>query len=205
MFWAAYALCYDLIWDNQFSRRIAEAVTAELDPELPVQEVGAGTGLITERLLAAGCTVSASEPSRHMRSRFVRRLPGTDVDNALLADLERSERPVSVVAVNVLHLVPSPAEAVKHLRRVAGPTGRVVIVTPDPLVNLRAVASAQRRAGVSRLRIARFFALHAVLAPLTALSGMAVESERLSQVVDQSALRRSRLLGVSQLLVLGGI
>jgi hypothetical protein len=81
----------------------------------------------------------------------------------------------NVVAVNVVHLLDDPAVGLAHLRAVCLPGGAVIVVTPDPGASLRAVATAQWRAGVHPLRVARFLLWHTALAPLAAVCGMVAQ------------------------------
>jgi len=55
-----YAVVYDLLWDTPLVDVIYEAIAAQLPPPpCDVREIGAGTGLITRRLLDDGYTVLA--------------------------------------------------------------------------------------------------------------------------------------------------
>ena len=203
--WAAYSLAYDALWDNGCTAAAAAAVIAELDPSLPVEEVGAGTGLVTQHLVAAGLHVTASEPDPWMRRRFRSRLASTPLGNGGIEDL-RDERsgPASVIAVNVVHLTQDPVAAIAELRRRATARGRVVVVTPCPSATLLSVGRAQRRIGVTRLHVMRFIALHVVLAPLTILAQGSKAPGRDAVALSAGADRTTTLDDASRLLVFSG-
>ena len=165
--WAVYPCVYDHIWDNALTHSIANAVVSELPEALPVEEVGAGTGLFTQRIVNAGLTLTtSSEPNLRMRERLRRRLPSIAVADANLETLspDRPE-PCSVVAANVVHLTVDPMAAIATLRRRATRGGRVIVVTPSPEAALSTIARAMRRCGASRLIVLRFLALHVLLGP----------------------------------------
>ena len=171
LFWALYAFWYDRLWDMPLTRGTADEVSRLAPPALPVVEVGAGTGLIT-RLLAVGHHVElATEPAPGMRRRLLdRRLEVDRIGDEAIAELRLPAGDRCVVAVNVLHLVPDPAEALAALIDLAGPRGCVIVVTPAARGSVGTVVSAARLLGAGNAWAARFIAAHLVLAPLAALA-----------------------------------
>ena len=206
LFWAAYAAMYDQLWDNAHADLIAAAIIAGLDGRTQVLEVGAGTGVITSRLLDAGVAVHACEPEPHMATRFARKLPAVPLEQVRCDQLSLPAGSRVVVAANVLHMIDNPTLALKQLRAAAGPHGRVVIVTPAPGQTLRDVAAAQRDRGVSRTRVMRFIAWHAALAPLTRVAATASDPTRLRWVedIDPGAVISTSLCGPFRILVVTG-
>lgn len=171
MFWSAYSSVYDRLWDQPLHHHTIEEAIGHLEPGLRVQEVGARTGLATQRLIGAGFTVDASEPNAAMRRRFAAALPGVPVLAGSVTDLPTpaDEAPArNVLAINVLHLVDDPSAVIDDLRRRAGPEGRVVIVVPVLGLTLGALTRAMRERGATRRQQARFLALQTLTAPLQA-------------------------------------
>lgn len=166
MFWTVYARYYDQIWDTRLTDHVARWVIDQIPAGATVIECGAGTGLITRKLIAAGLNVTASEPEEAMRSRFKIALPGVPISPKRCEDLPEGAN-TTVVAVNVLHMAQDPSGALASMRRAAGCAGRVVVTVPTGKASVREVARAIRRMGSPRSQVARFIWLHAVLAPLT--------------------------------------
>ena len=206
LFWAAYAALYDQLWDNALADLVSAAVIAALDGHTRVLEVGAGTGVITSRLISAGVAMHACEPEPHMATRFARKLPAVPLDQLRCDQLCLSSGSRTVVAVNVLHMIDDPICAVKQLQGAAGPHGRVVIVTPEAGQTLRDVAAAQRGCGVSRAKVARFIAWHAALAPLTRAAAATADPTRLRWVedIDPGAVIGTSSCGPFRILVVVG-
>ncbi len=93
-----------------------------------VLDLGAGTGLLTEALVAAGHDVVAADLSADMLARLVERLPAVPV---LLARAEQLPLPDGdvdvVVAAQAAHWFDPPAAA-REFRRVLRPAGAVGLV-----------------------------------------------------------------------------
>jgi SAM-dependent methyltransferase len=171
VFWATYARVYDQLWDNELMAAVGAWVALKLPAGSAVLDVGAGTGIVAAQLRAHGHAVTACEPTQAMATRCARKLPGLALTRTRCEDLAAGVAD-NVVAVNMVHMLEDPVAGVAQLRRVCRPGGVVVLVTPDPNIGLFAVAAAQRRAGVSRWRAARFVAWHFVLGPLAFLCGL---------------------------------
>lgn len=171
LLWAVYPSVYDTLWDNRLTAGLADEVVRALPAGLEVDEVGAGTGLITHRIAASGLSVHPSEPNDRMRSRLRKRLPDLTVERLDLASLPPAAGPPrSVVAVNVLHLTADPEGDLRRLRAAAGQNGLVVVVTPAKGVGVMRVAAAARAAGGTLRDALRFVGIHVALAPLVLLS-----------------------------------
>jgi hypothetical protein len=169
LLWAAYSHVYDLLWDNELTEEVGRRVVGELVGIDEILEVGSGTGLITKRLIAVGKEVTACEPHPGMRERCRRRCPEVTLLSHTLESLTPSGRRCGVVAVNVIHLTPNPRATVEHLRLLSS-SGPVVLVTPQRGISIATVARAMRRRGSGRVKVARFVALHVLLAPLIAVA-----------------------------------
>lgn len=207
-FWSVYAAIYDRLWDNELWSAIvdaaAKALAADRGPRR-IYEVGAGTGLTTRRLRDAGWEVLASEPNRAMLGRFRRRLPDVSCEPVDIAEFcDSSREPLDVVAVNVLHLVPDPGGALRELTRIAGPQGRVVVITPKPEASLLRAMSAQHRLGVSAPRILGFWLLHLILAPLAVACGVRIDEPRSDWEEDVPVISKETLPGGLELFTFAG-
>ncbi|MBX6748186.1 MAG: class I SAM-dependent methyltransferase [Micromonosporaceae bacterium] len=177
LFWSIYARIYDQLWDTPHLGVVCDHVDSALPPRAPVLDVGAGTGIVTSRLVRSGRAVVACEPDPAMADRFARRQLDVPLLRTTLAELPAAPGSHAVpgshvVAVNVLHLLDDPIDGLRRLRELSGPDRLVVVVTPDPTAGLLNVAAAQRRAGVPALRVARFVLWHLLLAPLAVLCGV---------------------------------
>ena len=111
------------------ARQLAAAVAPWLAPASTVCDVGAGTGVVTELLCAAGMRVAAFDLSAQMLRRAWTRLPGrvavADAVALPLADASVD----AVVYLWVLHHVGDLAAALGEARRVLRPGGRAVCIS----------------------------------------------------------------------------
>jgi SAM-dependent methyltransferase len=102
-----------------------------LGPRSTVADVGAGTGILTELLLTAGCTVYAVEPNAAMRAAMAARLNGCPgfrlVDGAAEATGLPPRGVDFVTAAQAFHWF-DHAAAQTEFRRILAPGGRVALV-----------------------------------------------------------------------------
>lgn len=204
LLWAVYPKLYDRIWDNRLTDHLATRLVELIPPGLPVDEVGAGTGLFTWHLRQAGMDLHVFEPDPRMRCRLAARLPGFDVSDSTIEDLGGdAPEPRAVLAANVLHLVSDPGAALEKLKRRAGRDGVVIVIGPTPRASLTRLCIALRRSGESALGVLRFLAIHIALAPLIALGGGLAVGRRSARTADGAALRET-VDGVAQLAVFEG-
>ncbi|CAN5633246.1 class I SAM-dependent methyltransferase [soil metagenome] len=93
-----------------------------------VLELGAGTGILTLPLVAAGVDVIAIEPVEAMRTTLAERVPGAIVLAGTAESIPREDRSVDVVlASQSFHWFDAPA-ALDEIARVLRPSGRLVTV-----------------------------------------------------------------------------
>lgn len=108
------------------------ALTALLDPDWAVGDLGCGTGQISEALAPCAKRVIAVESSIEMLQAAGLRLGGHD--NVELRPGELEALPIDDAALDaavmslVLHHVAEPAEALRETARVLRPGGRFVVV-----------------------------------------------------------------------------
>lgn len=203
LLWAIYSRLYDRVWDNRLTDHLAARVVDLIPPGLPVDEVGAGTGLFTWRLHQAGLDVRVFEPDARMRRQLVARLPGLAVCDSAIEELSGAPGPRVVVAANVLHLVSDPGAALEMLRRRAGRDGLVVIAGPAPRASLTRFCMALHRRGEPVFGVLLFLSIHIALAPLIALGGGLKVSRRSAGGVDGTTSSET-VDGVAQLVLLEG-
>lgn len=93
-----------------------------------VVELAAGTGKLTEQLLARGCTVTATDPSEAMLGRLVRRAPGARcvAGTAEQQPLAKGAADL-VVAAQAFHWF-DPGRALPEVARVLRRGGRFVVL-----------------------------------------------------------------------------
>ncbi len=136
-FWDRWARFYDCTqWSNRRVNAAAAARTAALVPTgARVLDCAAGTGLFSlaaaERAASVLCTdlseAMLEQAERKARRRGLTNLRFARRDVTALPDPEGSFD--AVIAANVLHLLPSPEQAVRELWRVTAPGGRLLLPT----------------------------------------------------------------------------
>jgi SAM-dependent methyltransferase len=93
-----------------------------------VVEVGAGTGQLTERLLARGCTVTATDASRVMLTRLARRTPQAQVVVGTAEEIPvATHRADLVVAAQAFHWFDAD-RVLMQAARVLRPGGQFAVI-----------------------------------------------------------------------------
>lgn len=128
-------------WDAMRSTFFSESLRdkaifrAEVSSGALAADLGAGTGFITEGLLARGVRVVAVDQSAEMLDTLREKLGSTSALDCRLGDAERlpiDDDAVDYVFANMyLHHVESPAAAIREMARILKPGGRVVITDLD--------------------------------------------------------------------------
>jgi hypothetical protein len=204
LLWRVYPRFYDRVWDNPLTDHLAARVVGLIPPGLPVDDVGAGTGLYTLHLHQAGMNVCAFEPDARMRRYLAARLPGLAVCDSAIEELSGGgAEPRVVVAANVLHLIPDPGAALEKLRCRAGRNGLVIVVGPSSRASLTRFCLALRRRNESVIGMLRFLSIHMLLAPLIALGGGLRLGRSSARLVDDATMEVT-VDGVAQLALFEG-
>jgi SAM-dependent methyltransferase len=93
-----------------------------------VLDLGAGTGLLTEVLHAAGHVVTAVDPSPEMLAQLAARLPGVTTAVGSAEAIPLPDAAVDVVAAGQAAHWFDPTPAAAEMRRVLRPGGRVSLI-----------------------------------------------------------------------------
>ena len=133
--WAGRAAAYD----RSFAPLCAYPVHALLDLAAAgagsrVLDVGTGTGTVAAAAAARGARVTAVDADAGMVELCAARVPAADVREATLPALPFADGEFDAVVANfVINHVADPAAAVRELRRVVRPGGRVAVtIWPSP-------------------------------------------------------------------------
>jgi ubiquinone/menaquinone biosynthesis C-methylase UbiE len=128
-------------WDTMrrgfFSSRIRDFAigVAEVGPGYLAADIGAGTGFMTEGLVAAGARVIAVDPSGGMLGELHRKFSRVNTVEARLLEEERlpiDDRSVDGVFANMmLHHSEAPSQAILEMKRILKPGGRLVVTDLD--------------------------------------------------------------------------
>src|SRR4051794_33399242 len=98
------------------------------DQPLTVLELGAGTGKVTEQLVALGHDVHATEPAPQMLAILEKNHPGVGVSQARAGEFPAGEATYDVVvSAQAFHWF-DPARALPEIARVLKPRGRLSLV-----------------------------------------------------------------------------
>jgi ubiquinone/menaquinone biosynthesis C-methylase UbiE len=93
-----------------------------------VLELGAGTGKLTEQLLARGCRVTATDPSESMLARLVRRAPGARVAAGTAEQVPVRPRSADVVVAAQAFDRFDAGRALPEVARVLRPGGQLAVI-----------------------------------------------------------------------------
>lgn len=120
-----------------FSEALREEVLAlaGIQAGRHVADIGAGSGFMTEGLLARGLRVTAFDQSQNMLDSLAKRLGGKGDLDLRLGESENLPLPaasVDAVFANMyLHHVERPAAAIKEMVRILKPAGRLFLTDLD--------------------------------------------------------------------------
>jgi SAM-dependent methyltransferase len=98
------------------------------DRPVRVLDLGAGTGLLTDVLLAAGHDVVAVDPAREMLGQLTARLPGVATAVGTAERVPLGDASVDVVVAGQAAHWFDPAPAAREIRRVLRPGGTVGLI-----------------------------------------------------------------------------
>lgn len=130
-----YAATYDpdTDFDRHYTLATAERICARLRPGARVLELGCATGLMTERFVEAGATVTVVDRSETYLDRLrVRGLAGVTIMHADLDDLPATGAFDHVVLANVLHELADPVAILADARARLAPGGLVHTTLQNP-------------------------------------------------------------------------
>ena len=129
---------WDRLRESLFSEKVREKALelAAVEPGEVAADLGAGTGFVTEALVARGLKVIAVDQSPPMLEALHRKFPDSDAVDCRTGEAERL--PIDGAAVDYsfanmfLHHVEDPPRAIREMARIVRPGGRVVITDLDP-------------------------------------------------------------------------
>jgi ubiquinone/menaquinone biosynthesis C-methylase UbiE len=136
-YFEAVAPEWDTMRQSFFSCRIRDFAigVAGVGPGYLAADIGAGTGFMTEGLVAAGARVIAVDPSDRMLKELRRKFSRRSAVDARL--LEKERLPIEkgcvdgVFANMMLHHSEAPYETIREMKRILKPGGRLVITDLD--------------------------------------------------------------------------
>ena len=128
---------WDVLREGFFSSRLRDFAigVAGVHQGFLAADIGAGTGFVTEGLVAAGARVIAVDPSRNMLAELRRKFQGVrpvEVRRMTGDRLPIADRQMDGVFANmVLHHTEAPGRAIVEMGRILKPGGRLVITDLD--------------------------------------------------------------------------
>ncbi len=128
---------WDELQKSFFSDRVRDAAlsTAAIQPGRLAADIGAGTGFMTEGLVASGLRVIAVDRSEAMLAGLQKKLEISDGVECRLGESEclpLADEEVDFVFANMyLHHVDSPRNAIREMARIVRKGGRIVITDMD--------------------------------------------------------------------------
>jgi SAM-dependent methyltransferase len=127
--WAGRAAAYDQGFARLTSYSagpLLDAVKAGAGTRL--LDVGTGTGVVSAEAIRRGVEVSAMDADPEMAATAARNVPGLDVRVAVLPEVPFQDASFDAVAGNfVINHVGEPVVALRELRRVLRPSGRLAL------------------------------------------------------------------------------
>jgi ubiquinone/menaquinone biosynthesis C-methylase UbiE len=128
---AKHVEIYNPIEQARLEATVRELVTLTGKASPEALDVGAGTGNLTFKLLAAGCRVTAADVSRRSLERLARKAPaGSEVRTVVLGEerLPFDDACFDIVGTySVLHHIPDYLLAVREMARILRPGGLLYI------------------------------------------------------------------------------
>lgn len=121
-----------------FQTEVVQAIAsiAGLDSNSRVLEIGAGSGQLTQPLVAAGLTVTAMEPGERLRARLVDHFPSDasiEIVGGYFADYELGgERFDAIFAANSFHWL-DPTTVYTQSTELLGPSGHLCLLWNFPM------------------------------------------------------------------------
>ena len=136
MFWNRIAPVYDVfekVYNNKVIKGTAEICASHMNDTDDVLECACGTGLITTSTAPKTHHYVATDFSKNMLKKCMKKMKGqynTEFKFADITKLEFEDNSFDkVVAGNVIHLLDDPVKAMKELERVVKPNGLLIIPT----------------------------------------------------------------------------
>ncbi len=202
--WNAYAAQYDRAWANVLTWELATTIQALLSPGMRVLDVGAGTGLVTSQLAAAGWSVVATEPNHYMAKALRARMP-----DALISEIDLTGSLKmfaagdfdALVCTNVIQFLNESERTslITECARISHEGGVVILSAPSDLCTrgrIRRELAASGKWG----QLWRFERAHSQLSRSGVISAPATP-DPLAQIVAEKTLTTSR--GLQRLAVFG--
>ena len=147
---------YNPIEQARLTALVGELVTLCGKPAPEALDMGAGTGNLTLKLLAAGCRASAADVSQRSLDRLARKAAPDEVRTHLITSsrLPFEDRTFDIVGTySVLHHVPDYLEAVREMARVLRPGGWLYIDHEASPGSWHPDAALQEYRGATRLTL----------------------------------------------------
>lgn len=136
MFWNRIAPVYDVfekVYNNKVIKETARICAGHMSNTDDVLECACGTGLITSSTAPKTHHYVATDFSKNMLKKCMKKMKGqynTEFRFADINDLEFEDNSFDkVIAGNVIHLLDDPKKAMKELERVVKPNGLLIIPT----------------------------------------------------------------------------
>ncbi len=125
---------WDQLQPSFFSDAVRDAAIAAARPVRGgvAADLGAGTGFLTEGLLARGVRVIAVDQSPAMLAALQRKFPAADCRIGEAENLPIADGTLDYALANMyLHHVETPSQAIREMVRILKPGGRLVITDLD--------------------------------------------------------------------------